>query len=157
MAFEIILLVITGVFTALLAGLFYGYAVSVNRGLGLLKDSEYVAAMKSINIVIQNPLFFLSFFGSVILLPLITFLSWGDAGSVRFTLLLIASGFFIIGSFVVTVAGNVPLNEKLARLDLSHASVQKIAKKARRLYEEPWNRLHTIRTLTSIVATTLIF
>ncbi len=156
MTFENILLVTTGVLTSLLAGLFFGYAVSVNNGLGRLKDSEYVAAMQSINIVIQNPLFFLSFFGPVILLPLVTFLLWDTSDLPQNMLLFAASLFYIVGSFGVTVAGNVPLNEKLAKFDLSHASSKEITE-ARRRFEKPWNRLHTVRTIAAIVATTLIF
>lgn len=155
MSFENIILVISGTLTALLAGLFFGFAVSVNRGLHRLKDSEYVAAMQSINLVIQNPLFFLSFLGPVILLPLVTFLH-RDANSARFTFLLAASVLYIVGSFGLTVAGNVPLNQKLAKIDMSKASDKETAE-ARAQFEKPWNRLHSIRTIASITATVLIF
>ena len=70
MVFENIILILAGSLTALVTGLFYGYLVSVNGGLHRLNDSEYVKAMQSINAVIQNPLFFVSFIGPVILLPL---------------------------------------------------------------------------------------
>lgn len=40
MTLENIVLVIAGTLTSLLAGLFFGYEVSVNWGLGRLKDSE---------------------------------------------------------------------------------------------------------------------
>ena len=58
MKLEDILLIIAGTLVALIAGLFFGFSVAVNRGLHRLKDSEYLAAMQSINEVIQNPLFF---------------------------------------------------------------------------------------------------
>ena len=50
--------------TGLIAGVFYAYAVSVNLGLAAQPDADYVAAMQAINERIQNPLFFLSFFGA---------------------------------------------------------------------------------------------
>ena len=48
----------------IIAGVFYAYAVSVNLGLATQPDADYVAAMQVINERIQNPLFFLSFFGA---------------------------------------------------------------------------------------------
>jgi uncharacterized membrane protein len=54
--------------TGLIAGVFYAYAVSVNLGLGVQPDASYVATMQAINERIENPLFFLSFFGAVLFL-----------------------------------------------------------------------------------------
>jgi uncharacterized membrane protein len=151
---DIILLATTGVLTSLLAGAFFGYAVSVNGGLHRLKDSEYVRAMQSINIVIQNPLFFLSFMGPVALLPIVTFM-FKDSG-LAFMLLLAATIIYIVGAFGLTVAGNVPLNEKLAKVDAQNATSDELAT-VRRQFEQPWNGMHTVRTLASIVATVLLF
>jgi uncharacterized membrane protein len=86
-----------------------------------------------------------------VLLPLATFLS-RDAEGARFALLLSASVVYIVGSFGVTVAGNVPLNEKIARADASAGAAA-----ARAAFERPWNRLHTVRTVASIAATVLVF
>lgn len=155
MMFYDILLVITGTLTGLLAGLFFGYAVSVNGGLHRLKDHEYVAAMKSINTVIQNPPFFLSFFGPVVLLPLVTILSW-SIDSPRSILLLAASGLYVIGTFGLTLVGNIPLNHKLARFNLDTATPDAISQ-ARAEFEGPWNRWHLIRTIASAAATAAIF
>ena len=55
--------------TGLIAGVFYAYAVSVNLGLAAQPDASYVGAMQAINERIQNPLFFLSFFGAALFLP----------------------------------------------------------------------------------------
>lgn len=155
MTLENILLVTTGTLTALLAGVFFGYSISVNGALHKLKDVEYIRAMQAINIVIQNPLFFLTFMGPVVLLPIATFMLKGDS-STQFALLLAASVIYIFGSFILTVAGNVPMNEKLAKFDVSGATAGDITA-AREQFEKPWNRLHNIRTLASVVATVLIF
>jgi uncharacterized membrane protein len=66
--FENIILVLTGILTALVTGLYFGYSVSVNWGLHRLNNSEYVKAMQSINAAVQNPIFFISFFGPLLLL-----------------------------------------------------------------------------------------
>jgi uncharacterized membrane protein len=149
--FETILFVLTGLLTSLLAGVFFGYAVSVNGGLGRLSDRSYVAAMQSINIVILNPLFLTTFMGPVLLLPLLTFLHWNQPDQL---LLLAASVVYVLGVFGITAGGNVPLNERLAKLDLKSAS-EKDVEEARKAFEKSWNRLHTLRTLAAILATTL--
>jgi uncharacterized membrane protein len=155
MVFENIILVLAGTLTALVTGLYFGYSVSVNGGLHRLNDSEYVKAMQSINAVIQNPLFFVSFFGPLILLPLAAFLQ-RDANPMQFALLLASSALYIAGSFGLTMVGNVPLNQRLAKFEANKASGNEFAQ-ARAGFEKPWNRLHTIRTIASIAATVLIF
>ncbi len=155
MVFENIILVLAGTLTALVTGLFYGYSVSVNGGLHRLSDSEYVKAMQSINAVIQNPLFFVSFIGPVILLPLAAFLQ-RDSNSMQFALLLASSVIYIAGSFGLTMVGNVPLNVRLAKFNANKGSGNEIVQ-ARAEFEKPWNRLHAIRTIASIAATVLIF
>jgi uncharacterized membrane protein len=151
---ETILLIITGTLVALVAGLFFGFSVAVNPGLARVKDSEYLAVMQSINRAILNPIFLLSFSGPVLFLPVVTFLSWGDTN--QFTLLTLASILYIIGTFGLTMQGNVPLNNKLDKFDLHHASA-KAMEEMRTTFEGPWNRLHTIRTIASIAATVLLF
>ena len=155
MVFENIILVLAGTLTALVTGLYFGFSVSVNGGLHRLNDYEYVKAVQSINTVIQNPFFIVSFIGPVLLLPLATFLQ-RDANSMQFALLLASSVLYIAGSFGLTMVGNVPLNQRLAKFDVTKASGNEIAQ-AREGFEKPWNRLHTIRTIVSIAATVLIF
>ena len=118
MVFETIILVLAGILTALVTGLYFGYSVSVNGGLHHLNDSEYVKAVQSINVVIQNPIFIIVFIGPLLLLPLATYLQ-RDTGPMEFALLLASSIFYIAGSFGLTMVGNVPLNQKLAKLDVT--------------------------------------
>jgi uncharacterized membrane protein len=155
MVLENITLVLAGILTALVTGLYFGYSVSVNGGLHRLNDSEYVKAMQSINVAIQNPIFFVSFIGPLLLLPLATFLQ-GHTNSMQFALLLASSVLYIAGSFGVTMIGNVPLNQRIAKFDVTNAAGNEIAQ-ARSGFEKSWNRLHTIRTLSSIAATVIIF
>jgi uncharacterized membrane protein len=54
------------------------------------------------------------------------------------------------------MAGNVPLNVRLAKFEASKASGNKIVQ-ARAGFEKPWNRLHAISTIASIAATMQIF
>lgn len=52
--------------TGLIAGVYYAFAVSVNFGLAAQPDTSYVATMNAINVKIENPLFFASFFGALL-------------------------------------------------------------------------------------------
>ena len=141
--------------TALMAGLFYAYSCSVNPGLNRLSDTGYVAAMQSINRAIQNPIFFISFFGAPILLILNTWVQYSQPLSLRFWLLLGATVLYLVGVLGVTVLGNIPLNEGLDFFNVQTASPEEIAAQ-RATFEGPWNKLHTIRTLASILALILV-
>jgi uncharacterized membrane protein len=149
------ILVLTATATALIAGFCYAYFCSVNAGLGQLTDNEYLAAMQSINKVVLNPVFFASFMGTLFLLPLSCWLHYRAGASQSFLFLLAAAFVYAIGVFGVTIFGNVPLNEALARFDLSSASAEALANQ-RALFEMPWNKLHNIRTFASLVALVLV-
>lgn len=150
-----IILVFTATTSALMAGLFYAYSCSVNLGLGRLPDREYIAAMQSINKAIQNPIFFISFFGALFFLAISAYLHSSQPASVRFLCLLTASIFYLIGVFGVTVLGNVPLNEMLNVFNLRSASTEEISKH-RVKFEKPWNKLNVVRTLASTVVIILV-
>jgi uncharacterized membrane protein len=155
MTFSTIVLIVTAITTGLIAGLFYAYSCSINIGLGTLPDGAYLAAMQSINKAILNPVFFASFLGTVILLPLCTYLHYRQPLSPRFIILCIAATLYLTGVFGVTIFGNVPLNEGLAKFDFGVASIEDISRE-RINFEKPWNRLHQIRTVASVVTLVLV-
>jgi uncharacterized membrane protein len=138
-------------FTGLVAGLFYGYQCSVNKGLGNLTGTEYLKGFQSINRAIQNPVFFLSFIGSIIFLAVAAILSYRSGQIHTFYFLLAAFIIHLLGVFGITLFGNVPLNERLDAFDIANASEAAITE-MRDSFETPWNRLHRIRTAFSIVA-----
>jgi uncharacterized membrane protein len=102
--------------TGLVAGVFYAYAVSVNLGLRVQPDASYIATMQAINQKIQNPLFFLSFFGAVLFLLVALAVHLPRPRFGRFWLIALASALYVGGGFLLTVVVNVPLNEELARV-----------------------------------------
>ena len=105
---------------------------------------------------IKNPVFFLSFFGPTILLPLAAYLHRAESS---FPLLVAASLLHILGSNGVTAAGNIPLNEKLDTVDTNQIS-EADAEPIRQQFQgpgSPWMRWHAVRTWAAIVATALVF
>ena len=150
-----LLLELTATCTALIAGLLYSYSCSVMPGLKSLPDSEFIAVMQSINRAIQNPVFFISFMGTLLLLPVSTYMHYSQPLSSRFWLLLIATIFYLAGVFSVTAFGNIPLNNTLDKFDLLNAPAEAIHLQ-RISFEARWNNLHTVRTISSIVALILV-
>lgn len=153
MTFTNIILVITATLTALMAGLFYAWSCSVMPGFARLEDREFVSVMQKTNRAILNPVFFVSFLGAPVLLPLSTFLSYGN--SPRFMLLLAATAVYLTGTFGVTVFGNVPMNNALDRFEPETATEEEISKQ-RANFERRWNNLNTIRTILSTLAVILL-
>jgi uncharacterized membrane protein len=142
--------------SGLLAGLLYAFSVAIVPALRSIKGTEHIAAMQAINDKIKNPVFFLSFLGPALLLPLAAFLYRDNA---QFGLLVIAAVLHIVGAIGVTGAGNIPLNEKLDKIDVSTLSEAE-ADQIRNEFQgagSAWMRFHMVRTLASIAATMLVF
>jgi uncharacterized membrane protein len=140
---------------ALMAGLFYSYSCSVVLGLKALPDTEYIAAMQSINRAIQNPVFFTGFFGALLLLPIASYMNYSQHPGIRFWLLLSATILYIAGAFCVTVFGNIPLNNALEKFDLLHSSKEMITSQ-RMNFEQKWNNLNIVRAISSTLSLILV-
>jgi uncharacterized membrane protein len=93
------------------------------------------------------------FFGPVVLLFLNTYLFKGN--NTCFWLFLIAALLFFVGIGLVTIFGNVPLNEVLDKSNLELLSKVEL-QELRDKFEQPWNQWHLIRTLSSFSAFVLL-
>ena len=139
-----ILLVIVILQIGLTSGLLFIFAFAVNPGLARLSEEEYFRAMKYINIVILNPIFFLVFMGPLITMPILTYMSWNDSG--MFILIPISTILYLLGVLLITTIKNVPLNNKLEKLNSTEFKGVFI------WYRKPWNFWHNIRTFFSIIS-----
>lgn len=146
-----IISLIATLLTGLIAGLFYAYSCSVNKGLHALADAEYMRAMQSINRKILNAWFFMSFLGTLLLLPVSSYLQYKTGNTAAFQWALAATVVYATGVFGITMAGNVPLNIQLDRFDWKIATAETICL-ARSKFESPWNKLNLLRTIFSILA-----
>ncbi|WP_462220797.1 anthrone oxygenase family protein [Ferruginibacter sp.] len=149
------ILFFTALFTALMAGLFYSWSCSVTLGLSKLTDREYISAMQYLNREIQNPVFFISFFGAAILLPICSYMQYNQLLTAKFYLILSATIIYLAGVMAVTILGNIPLNQTLDKFNLTNATLAEIAKQ-RIAFEVKWNNLNMIRTVASIFSLILI-
>lgn len=150
-----IILLAAALSTALMAGLFFNWTNAITGGLHKLPDSHYISAMQSINRAIQNPVFFLAFFGAAVLLSVSSYLQYQSPLSVTFYLVFGATIFYLCGVMAVTVFGNIPLNQTLDKFNLDKATPEEIYK-LRLAFESKWNSLNTIRTVASFISLLLI-
>lgn len=101
----------------LMAGVFFAFSSFIMNALARLQPAQGIAAMQSINITVINPLFFAAFFGTAvacIFLVVSSLLRWHQPGAAY---LLVGSLLYLIGTFLVTIVFNVPLNEALATVE----------------------------------------
>ena len=143
-----ILLVIIIFQVGLTSGLLFIFAFAVNPGLARLSEEEYFRAMKYINIVILNPIFFLVFMGPLITMPLLTYLSRNDSS--MFILIPISTILYLLGVLLITTIKNVPLNNKLEKLNSNEFKGVFI------WYRKPWNFWHNIRTFFGMISFLLL-
>ena len=110
------ILLLSVIMTALSAGLFYGWVVSVIPGTKKITDQAYLETMQTINREILNAGFFIIFFGSLFLLLASTFLQYQVKVDTAFYLTLMATLLYFFGTIGVTMFGNVPLNNMVCLL-----------------------------------------
>jgi uncharacterized membrane protein len=150
-----IILIITTLFSGLMAGLFYAWSISVTPGLAKINDISYLQAFQSMNRAILNPLFFVFFFGLVLLLPLLSYLSFQTSIGNQFWYVLAATILYFIGIMGVTIGGNIPLNNALEALQIESMTPEQMDV-FRKGFESKWNRLNHIRTISSILTFLLL-
>lgn len=141
----IIFMVALIVTSGLLAGFFFAWWCSCMVGLKRVSDTTFVETMQRINGVLANGRFAIPFFAPVLLAPILVWLLHSDGQRVAGFWSVVATVFSAI-TFVITAGRNVPLNNDLAKAQLSDAT------NARKAFEGPWVRWNTLRTLTSTVA-----
>ncbi|MFD0682548.1 MULTISPECIES: anthrone oxygenase family protein [unclassified Paenibacillus] len=142
--------------SGLIAGIFFAFSVFVMAALARLPAAQGIAAMQSINVVILNTVFIVVFIGTALacaVLAITSFFRWGEAGSIY---LLAGSLIYLIGSFLVTLVFNVPLNDALAAVD-------PISTKGADVWTQynvswvAWNHVRTIATVASLISFVMAF
>ena len=148
-----IIFLITVVLTALSAGIFFAWSVSVIPGTKKITDLSYLETMQSINKEILNPVFFAVFFGSLVFLVINSITQFHHKPT--FWLVLSAMLVYAIGTFGFTAFGNVPLNNELDSLNLKELTLSEL-KSFRIYYERYWNGFHNVRTIAGFISFLLL-
>ena len=135
----------------LIAGVFFAFSTFVMDALSRLQPKSGIAAMQSINISAINPLFMVALFGTAvtcIILAIFSLSKWHQSGTVY---ILFGSLLYLIGSVLVTIAFNVPLNDALA--NVKPDSIDGANLWAR--YLTDWTFWNHIRTVAALMAAAL--
>jgi uncharacterized membrane protein len=98
------------------AGVFFAFSAFVMPALKRLPPAQGIAAMQSINKLAVTPAFMAALFGTAV--ACLGLVGWAAISSgERPAVLMIAGGaLYLVGTIGVTIACNVPLNERLATL-----------------------------------------
>lgn len=147
-SFELILPLATLFGSAIIGGALFAFSSFIMTALARVPSHEGIAAMQSINVVVIDKSFLGTFFlTAVTSLALIAqaLWSWGSASAAWY---LVAGIAYFGGTFVLTVVGNVPLNDRLAAVDPTAQASTDLW----RNYLDRWTSLNTIRTAASLVA-----
>jgi uncharacterized membrane protein len=142
---------VTALGSGLIAGVFFAFSVFIMNALARLPAAQGMAAMQSINITVINPLMMTALFGTGLLCLVLggkAVWQWQQAGSAY---LLAASLLYLIGVVLVTMLGNVPLNDALAQTEPSSVEAAQLWTR----YLTDWTKWNHIRTLAGFVAAAL--
>lgn len=146
MSFALALLICIGAGTV--GGVFFAFSTFVMKALAELPDRQGVAAMQRINILVLNRFFLGLLLGTSLLSIAGLVVSMGAWGTPRSAWLFAAGLLYIIGSFGVTIAFNVPRNERLARLGEASAEASAYWP----TYVREWTRWNHVRTAASLMS-----
>jgi uncharacterized membrane protein len=133
-------------------GVFFAFSTFVMKALNALPPPQGIAAMKSINVIVLNPLFLGVFLGTAVgcvALVISSTLSWEKPGA---ALVLAGGVLYLVGTLLVTIACNVPRNDALAALDPVGAESSQFWTN----YIRVWTAWNHVRTIAAIAASGLM-
>jgi uncharacterized membrane protein len=135
----------------LVAGVFFAFSTFVMPALGRLQPKEGIAAMQSINITAINPLFMMALFGTALACLFLAIASLSKFQQLSTVYLLVGSVLYLVGTILVTIAFNVPLNDALAVIKPDSSDSTTLWSK----YLSDWTMWNHVRTVTSLTAAAL--
>ena len=151
---QTVILLFTTLLTGILAGVFFTWTNAITPGIGRLNDVSYLKAFQHMNRTILNPLFYMVFMGPVLLSFAAIYVYRANPAYILW-MLIVATVIYFLGVFMVTILGNIPLNDMLDKTNLTDISLED-AKSLRDKFETKWNNLHLIRTISSTTSFLLL-
>ena len=141
--------------SAAVGGLFYAFSTFVMRGLDRTGPAAAITAMRGINAEAQSNAPFLAlFFGAALLalaVGVVAAAQLRQPGSGY----LLAGAVLAVVAMVVTVAFNVPLNDRLAELDPATLTATDAAREWQH-YLGPWTAWNHVRTVAPLLGAVLM-
>ena len=146
--FIVALTLLAALGSELVGGIFFAFSAFIMSALGRIPPDQGIAAMQSINLAVLNPWFFTAFFGTAgfcVVLAAVALFIWSEPGSIH---LLVGAALYLLGTILVTMRLNVPLNRALAAV--KPGSPEAIAVWIR--YQSAWTVWNHVRTAASLAA-----
>ena len=137
--------------SGLIGGLLFAFSNFVMRALAQQTPESGIRTMQAINITIINPLFFLVFLGTALASAILAITALPRLSSPG-VLLLIGCVIYIVGTFGVTMAFHVPLNDRLSVLDPTTTQAAEFWRE----YLSSWLQWNHVRTIAAILASLLL-
>jgi len=137
------LTVAAAVGAGLVGGIFLIFSITIVPTLDRQPAEQAVAVMQTINRVILGPAFLVLFVGMVPLCIVLVVLQPGDVAA------LVGAVLYVVGSFVLTIAVNVPLNNAL---DAAAGG----GEQAWRAFRPRWMVGNHVRTVASVASAVLL-
>jgi uncharacterized membrane protein len=134
---------------ALVAGVFFAFSAFVMRALAQRPAPEAIATMQAINVVVVQSAFIAVFVGTAATSAFLVLMAVLKSGDSRAPWWLAGGLLYVAGTFVLTIARNVPLNEALARCDPPSAKAVDLWSR----YLKEWTWWNHVRAAASLAAT----
>lgn len=139
----------TALACALVGGVFLAFSTFIMRALARQPAAQGIAAMQAVNVTVFNPWFMGLFLGAAVACAgLLVAATTGGEGIGSRASLFVGALSYLLGSFGVTMACNVPRNERLARLRADDAQAEAVW----RDYLREWTHWNHVRTVASVLA-----
>jgi uncharacterized membrane protein len=137
--------------SALIGGVFFAFSSFIMKALARVPSSEGIAVMQSINVVVINPSFIGAFMGTALLSIAVIVLVLMNGIHPATMFFIGGAVFYIVGTFLVTMFGNVPLNNQLATASATDPDAAVLWLH----YLDRWTMWNHVRTAAAIVASLL--
>ena len=137
--------------SALVGGIFFAFSSFIMKALAGVPSAEGIGAMQSINVVVLNPSFLGAFFGTAVLSLVAGGLALAGWGHPAASFFLGGAISYLAGTFLVTVIGNVPLNDQLAAVSATDPGARKVWEH----YLGRWTMWNHVRTAAAMAAALL--
>ena len=145
----LLFLVFAALGSGMMAGLFCSFSGFIMQALGEISPDRGIAAMQSINRVIVKPAFLMVFLGTGVASILALAMGWQQFDPASLAWIAAGGTIYIVGSIVVTMAFNVPLNNRLAAVDPGHGDGTQMWE----TYLQKWTRWNHVRSVATIAST----
>lgn len=151
--FVFVLLQFSVVAYALVGGVFLAFSDFIMRSLAHTRSVGGVEAMQIINREVFRSIFITLFLGMAAVSVLIAIYSATNLAGGPGLLILSGALVYLLGCFAVTVFFNVPMNETLARMDLTSQATQEYWTGT---YLPRWTTWNTVRTIACALSAALL-